>query len=180
MNSLEKNQKGDNQVIFFINFRIRIASHAAFSPLSTPTHATGTPFGICAIARSASSPLSVPLTATPITGLSVFEAITPGRAAERPAIAMKIFALLVLMKASSLSGSRWADMIRASYVIVFSSRIFFTLSVIAESDAEPESGYHGLSPPFQIVDISHRHQENEAKSERRSVAHAGKLCQQGH
>jgi hypothetical protein len=82
---------------FYFRFRIRIASHAALSPLSTPTQATGTPLGIWAMARRASSPLSVLLTGTPMTGLSVFDAITPGKAAERPAIAMKIFTLLVLI-----------------------------------------------------------------------------------
>ena len=82
---------------FYFNFKIRIASHAALSPLSTPTQATGTPLGIWAIARSASSPLSVPLTGTPITGLSVFDAITPGSAADKPAIAMNTFASLFLM-----------------------------------------------------------------------------------
>ena len=35
---------------------IRAASTAAFRALSTPTHATGTPGGICAIESSASSP----------------------------------------------------------------------------------------------------------------------------
>src|SRR5439155_8297973 len=38
--------------------RIRAASTAAFLALSTPTQATGTPGGICAIESSASSPSS--------------------------------------------------------------------------------------------------------------------------
>src|SRR5208337_724534 len=82
---------------FFASFRIRIARWAALSPLSTPTHATGTPFGIWAIESRASRPLRVPLTGTPITGLSVFDAITPGSAAESPAMAIKILHLLALM-----------------------------------------------------------------------------------
>jgi hypothetical protein len=70
--------RGLNPADHFISFRIRIASHAALSPLSTPTAATGTPLGIWAMARRASRPLRVPLTGTPMTGLSVFDAITPG------------------------------------------------------------------------------------------------------
>jgi hypothetical protein len=43
--------------------------------------ATGTPFGIRAMERRASRPFRTPLTGTPMTGLSVFDAMTPGRAA---------------------------------------------------------------------------------------------------
>src|SRR5438105_1173663 len=54
--------------------RIRAAKAAAFFALSTPTAATGTPGGICAIASSASSPsrtLRLERSGTPITGRSV-------------------------------------------------------------------------------------------------------------
>ena len=65
------------------------ASSAAFSPLPTPTVATGTPFGIWTIASSASRPSATPPgIATPITGSVVCEATTPGRCAASPAIAM--------------------------------------------------------------------------------------------
>ena len=53
--------------------RIRAASTAAFRALSTPTAATGTPGGICAIASSASRPSSTESderSGTPITGRS--------------------------------------------------------------------------------------------------------------
>ena len=65
-----------------------MAKYAAFSPLSIPTHATGTLGGICTIDKSASKPPILALTGTPITGFSVLEAITPGKAADNPAIAM--------------------------------------------------------------------------------------------
>ena len=99
----------------YLILRIRYASSAAFSPLSIPTQATGTPFGIWTIESSASIPFSFPLTGTPITGLWVLDAITPGRAAESPAIAIKILQLLFFMYSSSISGSRWAEMTRESY-----------------------------------------------------------------
>src|SRR5439155_578936 len=71
--------------------RMRAASTAALRALSTPTHATGTPGGICATDSNASSPFATPVLAasgTPITGRSVWAAITPGSAADRPAPAM--------------------------------------------------------------------------------------------
>ena len=67
---------------------MRAASTAALRALSTPTHATGTPGGICTIESSASSPsrtLSDERSGTPITGRSVCAATTPGSAAARPA-----------------------------------------------------------------------------------------------
>ena len=54
--------------------RMRAASTAAFLGLSTPTVATGTPGGICAIASRASSPPATDVfevSGTPITGRSV-------------------------------------------------------------------------------------------------------------
>jgi hypothetical protein len=58
--------------------------------------------------------MTFPLTGTPMTGLSVFDAITPGRAAERPAMAIYTLQSLALMYSSSLSGSLWAEMTLAS------------------------------------------------------------------
>src|SRR5271157_1414708 len=72
--------------------RISAASIAALRALSIPTVPTGTPGGIWTIERRESIPASFTLTGTPITGFSVKEAITPGRWAERPAIAMKTLA----------------------------------------------------------------------------------------
>ena len=57
--------------------RMRTASAAAFFALSTPTAATGTPGGIWAIARSASSPSSTLFSersGTPIAGIDEAEA----------------------------------------------------------------------------------------------------------
>jgi hypothetical protein len=57
--------------------------------LPTPIVPTGIPGGICTIDSNASNPLSDPESkGTPITGMVFFEAITPGRAAARPAPAI--------------------------------------------------------------------------------------------
>ena len=64
---------------------------AAFSapPRPIATVATGTPGGICTVARSASSPPSPPAaTGTPITGSVVCAATTPARCAAPPAPAI--------------------------------------------------------------------------------------------
>src|SRR6202043_3910178 len=71
--------------------RICAARIAALRGLSRPTHATGTPGGICTIERIASRPPATvrrPESGTPITGRSVWAAIAPGSAAETPAPAM--------------------------------------------------------------------------------------------
>ena len=78
----------------------------------TPTVATGMPGGICIIDSIASSPSSIPLIGTPITGNVVDAAITPGRAAAIPAAAMitrmpRPSALRA--KFSTASGVRCAD-----------------------------------------------------------------------
>ena len=61
---------------------------AALSDAFTPTVATGIPGGICTMLSKASSPSSIPLMGTPMTGRSVCAAITPGNAADIPAAAM--------------------------------------------------------------------------------------------
>ena len=64
---------------------ISAARRPAFSPLPTPTVATGTPFGIWTIARSASRPSATPpAIGTPITGAVVCEASTPGQVRGEP------------------------------------------------------------------------------------------------
>lgn len=55
------------------------------------------------------SRLTAPLTGTPMTGLTVNEATTPGSAAERPATAMKTSASLSLTSPSTLEGVLWAE-----------------------------------------------------------------------
>ncbi len=95
---------------------ISAASTAALSPRSRPTAATGIPGGICTI-ESIASMLTAPLTGTPITGLTVKDAMTPGRAAERPAIAMNTSASLPLTSSSTLPGVLWADATAMSYGI---------------------------------------------------------------
>src|SRR5256712_4783311 len=94
--------------------KISTARMAAFSPRSRPTAATGTPGGICETLRTASR-FSLPLTGTPITGFVVWAAIVPGSAAERPAIAMKTFAVVFRIRSRRRSGVRWADATTMSY-----------------------------------------------------------------
>ena len=71
--------------------RIATASSPALAAPAAPiaTVATGTPFGICTIDSSESSPFSAALcTGTPITGSTVCAATMPGRCAAPPAPAM--------------------------------------------------------------------------------------------
>src|SRR3989440_4520375 len=96
------------------NAKISTARMAAFSPRSRPTAATGTPGGICETLRTASR-FSLPLTGTPITGFVVWEAIGPGSAAERHAIAMKTFAVVFRIRALRRSRLRCADATTISY-----------------------------------------------------------------
>src|SRR3989442_1228506 len=96
------------------NAKISTARIAAFSPRSRPTAATGTPGGICETLRTASR-FSLPLTGTPITGFVVWAAIVPGSPAERPAIAMKTFAVVFRIRSRRRSGVRWADPTTTSY-----------------------------------------------------------------
>ena len=91
------------------SFKILIASSAAFFPLSMPTVATGVPGGICTIDNRASRPFNLLLTGTPITGISVFEAIIPGSAAPSPAIAIITYNPSFLRYSSRRSGSLCAD-----------------------------------------------------------------------
>ena len=84
------------------------ARMAALSPRSRPTHATGMPGGIWTM-ESIASRLRAPLTGTPMTGLIVNEATTPGSAAERPAMAMNASASLPLTSSSTLAGVLCAD-----------------------------------------------------------------------
>jgi len=55
------------------------------------------------------SMFTLPLTGTPITGFVVIEATTPGRAADSPAMATKIFALLPRTRFFTRSGVLCAE-----------------------------------------------------------------------
>src|SRR5205807_3485433 len=118
--------------------RISTARIPAFSPRSRPTAATGTPGGICDTLRTASRE-SFPLTGTPMTGFVVWAAMVPGRAAERPAIAMKTFAVVFRIKSRSRSGVRWADATTISFSTPNSSRIEQAFLPTSESVLEPRT-----------------------------------------
>src|SRR5208282_5285088 len=92
----------------YFSARMAVASRAAFSAASTPTDATGIPAGICTTERRLSRPRPR-FSGTPITGFNVRAATTPGRAAERPAIAMKTSVAGSRTSRSTLSGWRCAE-----------------------------------------------------------------------
>ena len=72
----------------FPTANISTASIPALYELFIATVATGIDFGICTIENSASKPSTAAFIGTPITGKTVFEAITPGKCAARPAPAI--------------------------------------------------------------------------------------------
>src|SRR3954470_8194397 len=119
--------------------RMRAASTAALRALSTPTHATGTPGGICATDRSASRPFMTPVFAasgTPMTGSSVWAATTPGSAADRPAPAMitrRPRERASFAYAATRSGERWALITWISNEMPRSSSSPLAFSITARS-----------------------------------------------
>src|SRR4051812_39430917 len=122
---------------------MQAASTAAFFELSTPTHATGTPGGICTIASSASRPSSTDFderSGTPITGSSVWAATTPGSAAASPAPVMRTRmprdAAVVEYSATS-RGFRCADSTLNSHEIPRASSSLVAASIASRSDSEP-------------------------------------------
>src|SRR5271154_3234775 len=123
--------------------RICAARSPALRGLSSPTHATGTPGGICTIERIASRPPAAvrrPERGTPITGRSVCAATAPGSAAEMPAPAMitrrpRMRAFLAY--SATTSGSRWADMTRSSCRMSRSSSSRAAFSIVSMSLLEP-------------------------------------------
>src|SRR5439155_1664040 len=123
--------------------RIRAARTAAFFALSTPTHATGTPGGICAIERRASRPsrtLSDERSGTPITGSSVCAASTPGRAAASPAPAMSTRSprsRAVRPYSATASGCRWAERTSNSCSMPRASSSSSAACMRSRSDSEP-------------------------------------------
>src|SRR5918994_3239803 len=116
---------------------------AALRAPSSDTHATGTPGGICTIARMASSPPSAlfeDVSGTPITGRSVYAAAVPGRAAAIPAPAMITRTprrAAVEAYSATPRGSRWADRTLSSYEIPRSFSSSMAGSMRSRSDSEP-------------------------------------------
>ena len=72
----------------FPTANISTANIPALYELFIATVATGIDLGICTIENSASKPSTAAFIGTPITGKTVFEAITPGKCAASPAPAM--------------------------------------------------------------------------------------------
>src|SRR6478672_8385353 len=104
-------------------------------------HATGTPDGICTIESSESMPpRSDVFIGTPITGSSVYAAITPGRAAALPAPAMMTRtprSAAVEEYSATPRGSRWADSTFISNVIARSSSSSAAACMTSLSDSDP-------------------------------------------
>src|SRR4051794_17349559 len=122
---------------------MRAARCAAFFALSTPTAATGTPGGICAIASSASSPsrtLSDDFNGTPITGRSVCAATAPGSAAARPAPQISTRrprSRAVFEYSATASGFRGAERTSNSQPIPCSSRTSIAPCIRSRTDSDP-------------------------------------------
>src|SRR5262245_52143463 len=127
----------------YVDPRIRAASAAAFFAPSTPTHATGTPGGICTIDSSASRPSSTLFddrSGTPMTGRSVCAATTPGRAAARPAPAINTRrprSRAVRAYSATASGVRWAERTSSSCAIPRASSSATQSCIRSMSDSEP-------------------------------------------
>src|SRR6478752_6477060 len=104
-------------------------------------HATGTPDGICTIESSESMPpRSDVFIGTPITGSSVYAAITPGRAAALPAPAMMTRTprrAAVDAYSATPRGSRCAESTFISNVIARSSSSSAAACMTSLSDSEP-------------------------------------------
>src|SRR4249919_3317834 len=103
--------------------------------------ATGTPDGICTIESSESiPPRSDVLIGTPMTGSSVYAAITPGRAAALPAPAMMTRTprnAAVDAYSATPRGSRCAESTFISKVIARSSSSSAAACMTSLSDSEP-------------------------------------------
>ena len=105
-----------------------------------PTVATGIPGGICTIDNSESQPSMVALIGTPITGMLVIEAITPGKAAAIPAPAIITFKPLPeadFANFSTSSGVLCAERALISNGTCSSFRIFAASSITGRSEVLP-------------------------------------------
>src|SRR3954469_11452758 len=104
-------------------------------------HATGTPDGICTIESSESiPPRSDVFIGTPMTGSSVYAAITPGSAAALPAPAMMTRTprrAAVDAYSATPRGSRWAESTFISKVIARSSSSSAAACMTSLSDSDP-------------------------------------------
>src|SRR6267143_5328674 len=116
--------------------RISAARSAAFVPLSRPTVPTGTPDGSWTIERIESR-LSLPETGTPITGLLVRDATKPGKAALRPAMAMKTSAFEPSTYLSSSLWFRWLERTFVSQGIPSFSNTVSAFLAISRSLSDP-------------------------------------------
>src|SRR5712691_935804 len=118
--------------------RISAARSAAFVPLSRPTVPTGTPDGSWTIERIESR-LSLPETGTPTTGLLVKDATNPGRAALRPAMAMKTSDFESSTYLSSSLWFRWLERTFVSNGMPSLSNTVSAFLAISRSLSEPMS-----------------------------------------
>src|SRR3954452_18303405 len=104
-------------------------------------HATGTPGGICTIESSESiPPRSDVFIGTPMTGSSVYAAMTPGSAAALPAPAMMTRtprSAAVEAYSATPRGSRWAESTFISKVIARSSSSSAAACMTSLSDSDP-------------------------------------------
>ena len=142
------NDLGVKKKYFFFTPRsfipiIDAANNAALIAPSSPIAKvpTGIPFGIWAIDKRLSSPLSFLLSiGTPKTGIDVSAEIIPGKWAEPPAPA--IITPILFFSASLAywyirSGVRWADMILVSYFIFNFLSTFSQNIMVLKSDWLP-------------------------------------------
>src|SRR4029079_13119928 len=157
---------------------MRAARAAAFFALSTPTVATGTPGGICAIASNASRPsstLSRERSGTPITGRSVCAATAPGRAAARPAPAISTRiprSRAVRAYSATASGLRCAERTSNSYAMPRDWSSSSAGCIASRSDSEPTSkptiGPSAADmalrgPEGDVVPVAHAAEGNQAR-----------------
>ncbi len=117
---------------------------------------TGMPAGIWTMECRLSTPdKAFDSTGTPSTGSSVIAAAMPGRCAAPPAPAittLKPSALAPLAKATSRSGVRWAETIRASWPTPSASSVAAAWRIVAQSDWLPMITATGVLP-FGILDV---------------------------
>src|SRR3989338_8491733 len=115
---------------------------AFFAPLMA-TVATGTPGGICAVEKSASTPAApifVLISGTPITGSAVCAATTPAKCAAPPAPQMNTLypaASLFFTYSTTASGVRCAESVCTSDPMPNSSSTFVASCITGRSESEP-------------------------------------------
>src|ERR1700730_1002183 len=131
--------------------RIAAASSAALIAPGLPyaQGPPGPPAGICTIEYNESCPPSAGVSmGTPKTGSAVSAAVMPGRWAAPPAPAMMILkpaALAPCANATSRSGVRCAETIRAAKPILSASRRAAAWRIVSQSDSLPRIMATGVS-----------------------------------